>query len=1526
MYVRKAIATLLSHKDVKRSSHSELRVACEEALRNLDELYPSEGKSEKSDLNPDSSILPEPNPSCVHVERFFLPFELACQSKTPKIVCSSLDSIEKLVAYGHISWTYFENDEDLFDDHLTSTVANCFSGPQTDEGIQVQVLKALLSIVTSGHIRVHENSLLLAVRTCYNIFLASRNLNYQATAKATLSQILNCVFNRMEAACLEAVEAENEEENGQEIECGSESEKIIRPIIEEILLKVVKAEKNHRDFANLMQKDCFLVFRSLCKLSMKPLPEGYPDPKSHELRSKILSLQLLLGILQNGGQALATGDIFVSAIKTYLCVALSQNGVSSIGPVFELSLALFIELLTKYKRHLKPQVEIFFKEICLNILEATTSSFEQKWLVIEAVGKVCNDAQMVVDIYVNYDCDLNAANIFERLVDVLSKIAQGRQAFELGASPGQLKGTRIKGLECLVAILKCMVEWSKDIYVNPHIEKISTVYNNVESDLDDLDDPSQYEKVKRHKHVLEHGIKLFNQKPLKGLKYLTEAGLVEDTASFLHSEADRLDKTAIGEYLGELENKELMHQYVDLMNYSGMDFLKALRYFLEGFRLPGEAQKIDRLMEKFASRYCDCNPKSQDLFASADTAYVLAYSVIMLTTDLHSTQVKKKMTKEEFVRNNRGINDSEDLPQEYLSKIYEEIASSEIKMKATSTSVGKNLVVTDQKKRQQIWHAESANITKTAEALMESASNKSDIFLTAKHLDHVRPMFKLAWSPVLAAFSVGLQDCNEPVIWQLCLEGMQCAIRIACIFGFSLERNAFVQALARFTLLTDNSNVAEIKSKNIDTIKALISVAYSDGNHLETSWLDIIKCISQLEVAQNIRTQMVPIIPDHENSDSTSLHEASSQSVLVAVDRIFTGSRHLDGDAIVYFVKALCQVSKDEISSTHHGPPRMYCLNKLVEISYYNMERIRLEWSRIWQVLGNHFNVVGCDESQQIAIFATDSLKQLSLKFLEKGELQNFHFQKDFLKPFEFIMKNNKSVEIRDMVVRCVAQMVQSRAANIKSGWKNIFATYACAAADNNEAIVNLSFHSTGQIVSEFLGGETQKHANYAIVESFQDCVKCLSEFASNPIYPDIAMDAIRLIRKCAKYVSEHKNHFFSDENDSQNMMDMDRVWIRGWFPVLFELSCIINSSKLDIRTRSLTILFDIVKQYGDSFESNWWLDLFRVLFRIFDLVKNDFGNHKEWMDTTCNHTLYAMTDVFNEFFAKLAPILLQDLLNQFAWCVHQENDQLARSAVSCLENLVLTNRQNMDLDTEHSILKFLADLTNSTLIPTESNKNNKPLIPTTTATKSLKHRITVHLEIVASIRRMIFGVSMKSCEGSKSLNGHANSNGLVANDCFADIIDLVDCLLASHHVARSYLAGDFGHRDLIPLVVKQETDSLKCGVEILLELYMDKPAMKDYDADLTEDKLLGTLRDVLGYFLTITSKSQQDGWTGLLCLVFQQLLELPENKFRVTVPVLYRHICDIVSLQSIAAELRNVLCCNLKRIGTVYGITSDDF
>lgn len=145
---------------------------------------------------------------------------------------------------------------------------------------------------------------------------------------------------------------------------------------------------------------------------------------------------------------------------------------------------------------------------------------------------------------------------------------------------------------------------------------------------------------------MQKGISLFNRKPSRGIEFLIRTkkvggGSPEDVASFLKNTSG-LSETMIGDYLGEREEFPLkvMHAYVDSFNFEAMDFGEAIRFFLRGFRLPGEAQKIDRIMEKFAERYCKCNPNS---FTSADTAYVLAYSVIMLNTDAHNSMVKDKV-------------------------------------------------------------------------------------------------------------------------------------------------------------------------------------------------------------------------------------------------------------------------------------------------------------------------------------------------------------------------------------------------------------------------------------------------------------------------------------------------------------------------------------------------------------------------------------------------------------------------------------------------------------------------------------------------------------------------------------------------------------------------------------------------------------------------------------------------------------------------------------------------------------------
>nr|KAG5701164.1 hypothetical protein BaRGS_023273 [Batillaria attramentaria] len=139
-------------------------------------------------------LLPTPKRAgVVEADKYFLPFELACQSKCPRIVNTALDCLQKLIAYGHLTGNGPDSTAPgkRLIDRIVDTICGCFTGPQTDEG-------ALLTVVTTNTCEIHEGTVLQAVRTCYNIYLASKNLVNQTTAKATLTQMLNVIFSRME--------------------------------------------------------------------------------------------------------------------------------------------------------------------------------------------------------------------------------------------------------------------------------------------------------------------------------------------------------------------------------------------------------------------------------------------------------------------------------------------------------------------------------------------------------------------------------------------------------------------------------------------------------------------------------------------------------------------------------------------------------------------------------------------------------------------------------------------------------------------------------------------------------------------------------------------------------------------------------------------------------------------------------------------------------------------------------------------------------------------------------------------------------------------------------------------------------------------------------------------------------------------------------------------------------------------------------------------------------------------------------
>ncbi|KAJ8001633.1 hypothetical protein DPEC_G00171500 [Dallia pectoralis] len=189
-------------------------------------------------------------------------------------------------------------------------------------------------------------------------------------------------------------------------------------------------------------------------------------------------------------------------------------------------------------------------------------------------------------------------------------------------------------------------------------------------------------KVAERGKQFSTGKKKFNMDPKKGMNYLVDNGLLDRSpqpiAEFLYKE-DGLNKTAIGDFLGEREELHLqtLKAFVDLHEFSDLNLVQALRQFLWSFRLPGEAQKIDRMMEAFARRYCDCNT---DVFQSTDTCYILSFAIIMLNTSLHNPNVKDKTPLDRFVCMNRGINNGEDLPVALLTQLFDSIRNEPFKI------------------------------------------------------------------------------------------------------------------------------------------------------------------------------------------------------------------------------------------------------------------------------------------------------------------------------------------------------------------------------------------------------------------------------------------------------------------------------------------------------------------------------------------------------------------------------------------------------------------------------------------------------------------------------------------------------------------------------------------------------------------------------------------------------------------------------------------------------------------------------
>lgn len=91
------------------------------------------------------------------------------------------------------------------------------------------------------------------------------------------------------------------------------------------------------------------------------------------------------------------------------------------GTIFSKMIKIYWTLLTKFRRQLKNTIPVIISDIILGLLKNPASSVSIKKEISRFLADLLFDKQIVIDFYVNYDCDHQYPSLLKNIIDTLCK-------------------------------------------------------------------------------------------------------------------------------------------------------------------------------------------------------------------------------------------------------------------------------------------------------------------------------------------------------------------------------------------------------------------------------------------------------------------------------------------------------------------------------------------------------------------------------------------------------------------------------------------------------------------------------------------------------------------------------------------------------------------------------------------------------------------------------------------------------------------------------------------------------------------------------------------------------------------------------------------------------------------------------------------------------------------------------------------------------------------------------------------------
>ncbi|KAF8639344.1 hypothetical protein AX17_001563 [Amanita inopinata Kibby_2008] len=366
-----------------RRKHPEIREAAEKSLALL-RASPEQATANLASDGPQSDDL-------------LRPVFMGCATKNAKVVAISLGSLQRLIALKAVPQS------------AVTLIINTMSDAMSQGvDIQLRILQTLVSLITN-FTAIHGDLLGDALLLCFKL-QESKIAVVSSTAAATLRQLVMFVVDKM---VIEDRRDNIHEQEQTEVRLPDGTTKLLGP----------------------SARDAYSVLEDLCLLANSEKPNFL----KLEFLHKTFALELIESVLTNYHDLFRKHPELILLLRHHLCPLLLR--ALSERPLFPLTLrctrVVFL-LLKQFSIELETESEVFLMLLIRQVAEDTdggdhiaSHSSKPHWMrviAMEIIRGLCNDAELMRNVWDRYDAQANGSKVFSGLVTALKRLITEKPA------------------------------------------------------------------------------------------------------------------------------------------------------------------------------------------------------------------------------------------------------------------------------------------------------------------------------------------------------------------------------------------------------------------------------------------------------------------------------------------------------------------------------------------------------------------------------------------------------------------------------------------------------------------------------------------------------------------------------------------------------------------------------------------------------------------------------------------------------------------------------------------------------------------------------------------------------------------------------------------------------------------------------------------------------------------------------------------------------------------------------------------